>query len=1199
MNTTAIKNFAQRARRDFRKLVTDKAHSLGIDKKEIAKAVEKGDALIIHGRAFPLSIKRQRDELIDIVRQQGIDQVVDATAYTLFNRLCALRFMEVHDYLPQRVLSSKNGGDVPDILKNAADVADRLFSDPKVQKEIKELKLAGTKDQELYKRLILAQCNALASAMPFLFEKQQDYSELLMPDNLLHSDSAVRDMVKSIDESDWQEIEIIGWLYQFYISERKSEVIGKVVEKEDIPAATQLFTPKWIVRYMVENSLGRLWLESHPASPLRVSMPYFVENSDDGKTLPAKRFDTPEEIKCMDDACGSGHILVYKFDLLYEMYAECGYPKIEIPALILKNNLYGLDIDERAVQLASFALIMKAREKDARFLEKGVFPNILAIQESNGIDLDAMFNMGVRDTSDRSPFDDPNRLFADKGMLPVQKKLARQDEKDIQRFKTEFQPLVELFHDAKNYGSLLRVPVSAERLTQLGSLLAEFEIPGQLFDQQALLHLQRLVQQAVLLQRQYHICVTNPPYMGAGFMNQALRDFGREAYPDSKADLFSMFIERNFYFVAGTGFNALVTMQSWMFLASFETLRSQLLTQHTIECLVNMANMVMGIAFGTSATVWRVAHVPGRKGHFSYVEHGDLGEDNSPRSFPITNSRLAITSPDNFLSIPGCPIAYWASDNMRDAFAKCPRLDKIAPTREGMVTGNNALYVRCWHEVSFPRVFVGRKDGNECSRKQCRWFSYIRGGPFRKWYGNKEYVVDWESDGKRIRTTIDPIQCRIRGSKFNLEYIFRPFVSWNAITSGKYSARISFADELFDSTGPASFPKPGQLAYVVAFLNSTVAQHILSIINPTVRFLPGDIGSLPFPPKGNISEAEVSSMAGEAIATAKDDWDNIETSWDFADQPLLRLGIKDKTLAESWQCYADYCAKSIKKLLALEAKNNRLFIEAYGLQDELSPDVPEDQITLARADVEKDVRAFISYAIGCMMGRYSPHKQGLQFAGGDWDEGKFKGAKFQPDPDGILPVLGDAYFEDDPTERLAEFLAVTFGKNTLNDNMQFVAQTLGMKGNESPRDAIRRYMADGFFKDHLRTYKKRPIYWLFSSGKEKAFQALVYMHRYTPATLSRMRTAYLHELQNKLDARVAEVQRSIDDATGTAQSNRLSKELIRIRRQQAELLAFDEKLNNIAGQKISIDLDDGVKHNYGLFRDLLAEVKTVCGKDEE
>jgi hypothetical protein len=1184
MNKTAIENYAKRARREFRKLVTDKAHALGIGKKDIAKAVEKGDALIIHGQAFPLTLKRQRDELIAIVRQRGFDHVVDAMAYTLFNRLSALRFMEVHDYLPQRVLSARDGSDIPDILKNAADLVDRLFTDPKERKEIKELKLAGTQDQELYRRLILVQCNALAPAMPFLFEKPQDYSELLMPDNLLHSDSLVRDMVKSIDEADWKEIEIIGWLYQFYISERKEEVIGSVVKKEDIPAATQLFTPSYIVRYLVENSLGRLWLESHPDSSLREKMPYFIENAEEVKGLPTKRFDTPDEIKCMDAASGSGHILVYEFDLLYEMYAECGYPKPEIPALILKNNLYGVDIDERAVQLASFALMMKAREKDAKFLAKGTLPNVIAIQESNGIDPDTIFNMGVRDTSHRSPFDDPNRLFGDQGMLPVSKKLTKQDEREIQWFKAELQPLLELFHDATNYGSLLNVPASlAAKLSGLQARISDVAHTAGLFDQRLCLLLSAIVRQAIILASTFDVCTTNPPYMGNGAMNAELKDYARKYFAGSKMDLFAMFIERNNAFLVAGGYNAMVTMQSWMFLPSFRTLREELLNHFAFLTMAHLGPRAFDAISGevVQTTSFCLSKRDGRANKavfFRLVEGRNEAEKNQmllQRTNMFANWRNG-----DFLSLPGCTLSYWASLKVKQLCQSHYNVGSLTISDGQTKTGDNARYIRMLWEVAAERVGIDSK-----------WWFHPKGGTYRKWCGNVEHLIDWSPDAREHYR-------RDRVARILPEYLWkRVGFCWSLIsTDGPAAFRIKEANEIFNLAAPTLFPKEERQLYpLLGFVNSRVAEYLLSLFNPTINRNINDVTGLPVVNWPQSSPLVVENM----VAISKGDWDDFETAWGFKNLPLLRIGIKRKMLEQSWLAYSVYCTESIKKLQALETENNRLFIGAYDLQDELKPEVPENQITLARADAEKDIKALISYAIGCMMGRFSLNKPGLQFAGGKWDEASFNGAKFRPDPDGILPVLNTAYFEDDPTERLAEFLTINFGKDTLNENLQFIAQTLGMKGNESPRDTIRRYLSEGFFKDHLKTYKKRPIYWLFSSGKERAFQALVYIHRYTPATLARMRTACLHELQNKLNARMHDMQREIDESTNTAQTNRLNRELIRLKRQQAELLTFDEKLNNIASKKIAIDLDDGVKHNYGLFGDLLAEVETVCGKDED
>ncbi len=623
MNRTAVKNYAVRARRDFQKIVTERANALGISAKDIAKAESAGDMIVIKGRPFPKSIETPRRDLVDRVRRDGFESVVENIAYTLFNRFCALRFMEVNGYLPFRVFSSASGNDTPEILKHALEAAEALGVREERKAQITDLKLRGDQDQKLYSMLLLAQCNALTISMPFLFERPNDVTELLMPENLLHSDSLVRDLVAAIDEADWQEIEIVGWLYQFYISEKKDQVIGKVVKKEDIPAATQLFTPRWIVQYMVENSLGRLWLQSHPDSALKTQMPYFIENPDDAKLSPEDvlTVNAPDEIRCIDPCCGSGHILVYMFDLLYAMYEEAGYIQRDIPRLILENNLHGIDIDERAAQLSGFALMMKARERDPVFLENPVHPHVLAIEESSGIDLQVEARLEGKEQ--RSPFESSDALFPDERLLPTLQASESGDDGLM-----PFAPLVRFFQDAKNYGSLLRVPESlAGRLDEMETKLEELHGGDTLFTSPALPQLGRLVRQAKMLQSKYHIVTTNPPYMGGKGMNADVKEFAKAQYPDSKADLFAMFIERNLDYALSHGYSAMITMQSWMFLSSYEKLRARILDEHTISSMAHLGprgfDSIGGEVVQTTAFVLENSKRPDYKGVYLRLVDGD------------------------------------------------------------------------------------------------------------------------------------------------------------------------------------------------------------------------------------------------------------------------------------------------------------------------------------------------------------------------------------------------------------------------------------------------------------------------------------------------------------------------------------------------------------------------------------------------
>jgi type II restriction/modification system DNA methylase subunit YeeA len=1191
MNTTAIKNYAIKARRDFRKLVAEKLNSLGINADGSSAPVQvAGDVLVINGMTFPGQIRRQRSQLLEFVGKQGFEQVVEAMAYTLFNRFCALRFMEVHEYLPQRVFSSASGSETPDILANAVDAIEQLGVEAKKAVRLRDMKLRGDQDQELYKQLILAQCNALSEAMPFLFEPPNDMTEALMPENLLHSDSVIRELVATVPEEDWQDIEIVGWLYQFYISEKKDQVIGNVKSKEDIPAATQLFTPEWIVQYMVDNSLGRLWLEVEPNSDLRASMDYYIDTSEANPSyVPPKHehIKSPEDITVIDPACGSGHILVYAFDLLFRIYEQHGYVARDIPSLILKNNLYGLDIDGRAAQLASFALMMKARSRDRRFLGRGVLPNILEIVESNGIELEHAFDTNGNEAS-RSPFADPNKLIQDQGLLPV----AKRTPSESSRLVSLLQPLVRFFHDAKSYGSLLRVPESlASRLPEVRDQLDSLATGGAgLFDTAAVRMAKELVRQAEVLAGQYDVCVANPPYMGSFY--KELKDFAKEEYPDSKADLYSMFIERNFVYSRENGFAAFMTPFTWMFLKSFEKLRGRLVLENTLQSLVRPEyHSFFESAYVPICTFVIEKRATGQKGAFIDLTSFYGADRQAPKALEAIRDRdcgwFHYATASDLRKIPGTPIAYWVSDGVRDLFERSEELGEIAEPRQGLATADNDRFLRYWFEARWLSIGMGMRTAEQAERSGCRWFPYQKGGAYRKWYGNHHFVINWHMDGRELRKFPKSV---IR----NPSYYFLEGMTWTSLTVSSFNGRYSPSGFVFDSKGPVLFPRKKELLLVImGFLNSVVANELLKLLAPTMDYNQGPVGRLPVALE-NVSALDMDEAVGQMISLARGDWDNFETSWDFHGLPLVRDGMRKGALKASWDGWQAHCAVNAARMQELEEENNRIFIEAYGLQDELSPEVPLEQITLtcnpvyrygpgkAEEEYERRFRQdtmqeLVSYAIGCMMGRYSLDKPGLILANqGETVEdylrkiepsgsepridtnGHEPGAddsigvssrsfvvesSFMPDDDGIIPILEDAYFEDDCTNRLIRFLKVTFDPNTLNENLAFLADALGKKKSETPTDAIRRYLATKFYRDHLRTYKNRPIYWLVSSGKQRAFQVLIYLHRYTPATLSRMRTSYLHELQNKLRSRMDDLQAGIDEASSTAEKNRLTKEL--------------------------------------------------------
>jgi len=1166
MNHTVLKNYAPQARRDFIQAVTDRAAYFGITAAKIEPATEKGDVAIVGGRAFLGSAVAKRKKLVERINRDGFSQTMEALAYTWFNRLVAIRFMELHGYLEHgyRVLSHPDSRKtIPEILEFAEHV-----DLPGLNKEkVIDLKLDGNKESELYQMLLLAQCHALHSAMPFLFEGIDDETELVLPDNLLHSDSIIRKLVAASDPEDWKEVEVLGWLYQFYISERKDEVIARksAVPTEDIPAATQLFTPHWIVRYLVENSLGRLWLLNRPSSKLREYMPYYIEGESQAEFLKIAK---PEDIRLLDPACGSGHMLTYAFDLLSLMYQEEGYVAHEIPALILRHNLRGLEICPRAAQLAALALVLKAREKSSRFLQCGnlVTPRVLALQNIR-------FNEGE-----------------------LRHYIAALDLGDL--FNEPMIRLLHQFEEATTFGSLIQPSLEDSGITYARNAIAARELGGQLFLRDTHLRVLRVLEQAEYLSVRYHVIVANPPYMGTKGMNGQIKIFIKRHFEDYKTDLFAAFVVRCLHSVLPDGQLGFMTPFVWMFLSSFEQLRRTLLTTCSISSLVQPEYH----AFFESAYVPVCAFTFARSSlarKAIFIRLCDFyGESiQAPKTLeaianPTAPWRYQV-DPRLFLSIPGAPLAYWISDDLRNSFSANTLIGQVASPRQGLATGENGRFVRLWHEVAKDKIAFGIRSRREALDSSARWFPYNKGGEFRRWYGNQEYVVDWANDGALIRNFFDA-DGKLRSVIRNPGYYFKPSVSWSKISSALPAFRYFPEGFIFDVAGTSIFAATSeQLLHLLAFTNCIVAQKLLQVLSPTLNFEVGHIKALPF--KG----VTATKLPEELIALARCDWDNFETSWDFTGQPLLRSGLRGVTLAASWQNWEAGCDTAVRRMQELETENNRLFIDAYGLADEFMPGVPDDQITLTRADRRKDMAAFVSYAVGCMMGRYSPDKPGLILAdaGESLSDYLAKIGKqldslaFSPDKDGIIPVLDGEWFTDDIVARTLEFLRASFGEATLDANRRFIEESLGKD--------LRKYFTSDFYKDQLQVYQKRPIYWLFSSGKERAFQALVYLHRYREGTLSRMRTEYVIPLLGKFNSRLDQLAGDIQKATSTSHRKKMEKERDTLLRQRAELQAFDEKLRHYADQRIQLDLDDGVKVNYGKFGDLLAEVKAVTGGGAE
>ena len=1224
MNKNKLKIYAPQARRDFIAAVTQRAHLLGITATEILSNRRQGDVVIIDGREWPAKIGEQRQRLIQRIERDGFEPTMEAVAYTWFNRFAALRYMELHDYLGHghRVLSNRDGGP-PEILSHALDVELPGLS----REKITELKLAGNRDGELYRLLLVAQCNALSAAMPFLFERIDDETELLLPDNLLRTDSVIAKLVEAISEEDWREVEIIGWLYQFYISEKKDQVIGKVVRAEDIPAATQLFTPNWIVKYLVQNSVGRLWLMANPASTLKSRMDYYVEPAEQTPEVQAQldaliqaRIDedggslNPESITVLDPACGSGHILVEAYDLLKQIYLERGYQPRAIPRLILEKNLHGLDIDDRAAQMAGFALLMKARADDRRLLNDPPRLNVVAIQESKGLDIDEL-------AGHLRPF-------------------------GIER--TPLKMLLKTFAQAKTFGSLIQIPAALDMaLPALVGGLQQASASGDVFAQSTAAELVPLVWQASILAMKFDAVVANPPYMGGRSMNSVVKHFAKARFEPFKSDLFAMFAAKLVDDVRPSGFVALMTPFVWMFLSSYEALRRKLLGAGDIATLVRPEYH----AFFDSAYVPICAFVlqkgdsGGRRLGIFFDLSDFYGYDLQPQK--LREAIKVLSSPwrhevhcSDFRKIPGWAIAYWLSPNALQAFEVLPPLSAKYEFRQGLATGANDRFLRYWHECNLDRIGFGMKSSAEAKRSRKKWFPCHKGGESRKWYGNNYFVVDWENDGEALK--------KFPGSVIrNPTYYFRPGVTWGSLTVSSLTMRYSPSGFIFESKGAVAFEKEGShLDLLLSLANSIVMDHYLKVLSPTMDYSQGPLGRVPL---NENCLAAATAIATEAVEMAREAWDSNEVSWDFRSHPLISGGHKSGSLRDSWKLWSTYIAEQILRMKTVEEKNNRLFIEAYGLQDELSPEVPEDQITLARADREKDCQRLISYAIGCMMGRYRLDRPGLIYAhaGSEqfWEiyEGGSRGEglgvsenanpypltpiplqtpnPFPPDADGIIPITDEHWFEGDAAQRISEFLTVVWPDEgvkeqglrdsqeegsslapnpySLNPNLQWLAESLGRKGSETPEETIRRYLSANFFKDHLKTYKKRPIYWLFSSGKQKAFEALVYLHRYHEGTLARMRSEYVVPLTAKMLARIDMLQKDAEVASSASTRNKLNKRIESLKKKHLELLAFDEKLRHYADRRITIDLDDGVKVNYGKFGDLLAEVRAVTGGSGE
>ncbi|MEJ2800310.1 BREX-1 system adenine-specific DNA-methyltransferase PglX [Comamonadaceae bacterium PP-2] len=1176
MNKANLKSYAPKARLDFIKAVTERANMLGITASGAAPAQVRGDVAIIDGTEWPAKVAAQRDQLIARMQREGFAQTCEAVAYTWFNRFAALRYMELHDYLGHghRALSSSTGN-LPDILTHAADLAqsgaDSGLPGLNAAKVV-EMKLAGNRDGELYRMLLVAQCNALNAAMPFLFERIDDDTELLLPDNLLRTDSVVAKLVQGVPEEDWAEVEVIGWLYQFYISEKKDQVIGKVVKSEDIPAATQLFTPNWIVQYLVQNSVGRLWLMANPASTLASQWPYYIQPAKQTPEVQAQldaliqtRMDedggslNPETITVLDPACGSGHILVVAYDVLKAIYLERGYQARAIPRLILEKNLYGLDIDDRAAQMAGFALLMKARADDRRLFNEPPKLNVLSLQESKGLDASALaqaINAG-----------------------------------GIERVEVaQLRWLIDTFEHAKTFGSLIKIDQqSTSNLRNLLSIVKQSIQLEDLYAQAAAQDVLPLIQQALLLGMQFDAVVANPPYMGRKGMPVKLQAFVDRQYPMSRSDLYACFIEQARSMTKKQGSTSLISMDSWMYGDEYNEMRDDVLSNATVSCLAHLGPHafpeIPGEVVQTAAFVLLPISSKKHKSKYFNLTHF---KNSIEKSISLKNGdNLYQTVAEQFFSLPRKVIAYYASSSTLRAFEGTESLVEFSEALTGLQTGDNPRFLRYWFEVSFEDIAFNCKSASEAKDSTGRWIPYIKGSEYRKWYGNQLYVVDWGNNGEEIRK-------HPSSTVRNAHKYFMDGIAYNNI-SKNFCARDVGVGFIFDQKNSMFFAvEPKYKLTTLGYLHSKVVKPLLEVVAPK-DFNPGSLKVLPAKRASFIS-AEINAVVSSLVEISKSDWDDYEISWGYVNNPLRKAVLQSRRLEDSFDHFKSLREAAVRKTKSLEEQNNYFFINAYGLQDELSPEIPEDQVTLVRADREKDCQRLISHIVGCMMGRYSLNEPGLIYAhAGNVGFDSSRYATFPADADGIVPLTGERWFADDAASRVREFLLAVWGADTLEENMAWLAESLGAKASETPDETIRRYLADKFFKDHLQAYKKRPIYWLFSSGKQGAFQALVYLHRYTEGTLARLRAEYVVPLIAKVVSRLDMLGQDVVAASSAAARTKLQKQIEALRKKQIELLAYDEKLRHYADMRITLDLDDGVKVNYGKFGDLLDGVKLVTG----
>lgn len=1194
MNKNAIKKFAMAARTRLIATVSDRAGMLGITKDKISQPKEKGNGFEIYETAAGTENMLNRDQiherrrLVEQIESRGFDVVMEEVAYTWFNRICAIRFMEVNDYLPTRVrvLSSiREGKNEPDLLTEAPNV-DLSFTDQ--ERDFILTAKEQNRLDELFVMLFIKQCNKLSEILPELFEATEDYTEMLLSLSYTNKDDVIRMLVDGVDEADFNvttpdengkptgQVEIIGWLYQYYNTELKADTFAQLkknvkINKERIPAATQLFTPEWIVRYMVENSVGRIWIEhlraidpsmDEKTTAERFGWKYYLPEAEQDPEVNAKlaeirksyAFLKPEDILCIDPCMGSGHIIVAQFDVLMDIYTSVGYGEREAAFEIVEHNLHGLDIDKRAYQLAYFAVMMKGRQYNRRFFrgKDDILPRpkVYAFSESNDIKRAHLKYLGA----DLNELEKRNALNQMTGLLDT-------------------------FRDAREYGSILNVEnydwALLRRFIQHDSVHDQitFDVVG---IDETKKDIAVLIDLSEVMAKKYETVVTNPPYMGISNASGKLSEFVKRKYPEAKTDLFAVFIEKCKEYTTNNGFQAMITQHSWMFISTYEKLRSKLQLIDT----VNMAHLgarafeeIAGEVVQTTAFILRKTRIKKYKGKYVRLVSGNTQTEKE--HFFLSHKYEYLADKELFEKVTGIPIAYWIPEKSFEVFGnKC--LSDLFIASVGIQTGDNEKFVHLWWEIN-PRTIKFDACSKEDSYQEKKWFPYNKGGEYRKWFGNDFYVIDWKNDGADIKRNSEKTGHHYQ--QYADELKFQPLITWSRISTGLPAFRYKPEGYLCDMAGFSLYAEKDILKYALAFCNSVVARYYLEFLAPTLNIMVGSVQALPLV---ITQEESVVAIVETIITLSKQEWDSFELSWNFKTHPLAR----GKLISDTYNDWKQDCRKQFNAIKENEEYLNQFFISAYGLQDEVSYVIEDKNVTARTADLGREIRSLISYAIGCMFGRYSLDVNGLVYAGGRWENSKY--ISFIPDKDNIIPITDEEYFEDDIVGLFIGWLKKVYGTDTLEENLDFIAKALGSKGDTS-REVLRNYFLNDFFKDHCNTYSvtgsgKRPIYWLFDSGKQNGFKALIYLHRYDQNTVGRVRTDYLHKTQKAIEHAMQSAQYTLENSKSGTEKSKATRRITKYTKQLAEIQLYDEAIAHVANQRITLDLDDGVKVNYAKFQ---------------